>query len=436
MGNASLLKRQWRSRVLLFSVAIVTGVSCMGVANATPVAPASRAARPAVAGNLAAVSCISADDCWAAGYRNVTSSHKGAAPSSLNETLRWNGTRWRNVYIPSPDRSSSGDDNTLYDVRCRSASDCWAVGAYGVRGSNALLSDALHWTGRKWTLVSTPSPGGTANNAYSYLSDVACLTARSCWAVGGYGVGIQVNINMILHWNGKKWSEVSVPNPAGTRNGDLNGLTGVSCLTAANCWADGEYGKAAGTFIQRNEMLHWNGRKWSTAQVPNPDGTKPGTYDGLDQLACTSARNCWAVGSYGVYGSYQLNQALHWNGRRWSTVKVPEPDGTGTGAANLLLAVGCAAAYNCWAVGDYGAASSPTGTLNQVLHWTGARWVVASVPDPGGSRTADFNSLNGVSCASGKACWSVGVFAASGASDNQEILRWNNKTWLDNFTIK
>ena len=52
---------------------------------------------------------------------------------------------------------------------------------------------------------------------------------------------------------------------------------------------------------------------------------------------------CFAVGYYGTTGSslVQRNQVLHWNGRTWSRQHTPDPGGTATTHENELLAVGC-----------------------------------------------------------------------------------------------
>jgi hypothetical protein len=44
-----------------------------------------------------------------------------------------------------------------------------------------------------------------------------------------------------------------------------------------------------------------------------------GASNQLGGAACTSSRNCWAVGSYGsIDVGSERNQALHWNGKKWS----------------------------------------------------------------------------------------------------------------------
>ena len=59
-------------------------------------------------------------------------------------------------------------------------------------------------------------------------------------------------------------------------------------------------------------------------------------------------QQCLAEISHGA-----LNEALHWNGRKWSSVKVPQPGGAARDAVNALLGVRCGRSGTCWAVGFY-----------------------------------------------------------------------------------
>ena len=44
----------------------------------------------------------------------------------------------------------------------------------------------------------------------------------------------------------------------------------------------------------------------------------PGLINGLTGVTCAAARDCWAVGTYGAMGSEPVrNQALHWTGTKW-----------------------------------------------------------------------------------------------------------------------
>jgi hypothetical protein len=146
-------------------------------------------------------------------------------------------------------------------------------------------------------------------------------------------------------------------------------LSGLGCTTATNCWAVGTFG-LTGTLLQ-DEALHWNGSKWLLGAAPNPGGTSPGANNALTAVNCLSVTNCWAVGYYSSPGPV-LNQALHWNGTTWSQTTTPNPAGTGSNAGNALLSIRCSSASDCWAVGEQQRGGGPT--RNEALRWNGTKW--------------------------------------------------------------
>src|SRR5262249_9669638 len=156
-----------------------------------------------------------------------------------------------------------------------------------------------------------------------------------------------VTLNQLLRWNGRKWSLVaSAPQPAGTSDGDFQGLSTVRCTSASNCLAVGTFGTQTSTFVMQHEALRWDGTNWSARTVPGPGGTGNFDFSVLAGLACTSATFCWAAGSYGTFMT-ELNQILFWDGTTWTLDNnIPNPDGTGQGAANELLGATCNSASN------------------------------------------------------------------------------------------
>lgn len=396
---------------------------------ASPVAVPPTVAPSASLSFLEGVFCTSRTSCWAVGAQ-AGASGKGLA----NQVMRWNGKTWRKVSVPDPGGTGANSVSDLFAVRCAAAANCWAVGQRS--GGGALLNEALHWNGTKWTAVPTPNPGGKGGGKISELEDSTCVTRTDCWAVGDFGSGTQgpteKRINEVLHWNGKKWTRLAVVNPGGTRIGHVNTLYAVRCSSASDCTAVGDYGTTSAGGVLRNQALHWNGKKWSQSNSANPGGTKPGRVNEVFALGCGAADNCWGAGTYGSTKSpvKNLNEMLHWNGKSWTKVTVPNPDGTGTGAGNELYAATCLSSANCWAVGNRGSTTVGDGVgRNAALHWNGRTWRRVATPNPGGTATGDINGLTGVRCLSSANCWAVGTLESPTTGIRDEILHWNGKKW-------
>jgi len=370
---------------------------------------------------LAGLSCPSPGNCWAVG------GYASRSGAELNQALHWNGARWSKVSVPSPGGTALHDLSDLVGVSCAVPRSCWAVGIYR-NGSGALVDQALHWNGSRWSRVSVPSPGGTASRRVSLLIGVRCTSSANCWAVGGYTKVNGAFVNQALHWNGRTWSLVATPEPGGTGAGAFSAVGGVTCTTSANCWAVGFYVNGNGASL--NQVLHWNGRTWSRVPTPNPGGTRAGANSMLSDVACTASANCWAVGVYANGNGASLNQALHWNGARWSRVPTPDPIGAGAGASNTLNGVTCASPANCWAVGSYGVIRNGTGVqVNQALHWNGRRWSLVATPDPAGTARGDASELFSVRCIRAASCWAVGDSQRKGGPVLSQALHWNGTRW-------
>ena len=122
------------------------------------------------------------------------------------------------------------------------------------------------------------------------------------------------------------------------------------------------------------------------------------------------------------------NEALRWNGVRWSLSHTPDPDGTASGDAQDLTGASCLSRTNCWAVGQSGMQVQPTGVVTEALHWNGTKWAKVTTPDPAGAATNHVDQLFGVRCVTARDCWAVGN-QDSGGPSHDLIVHWNGHTW-------
>ena len=141
----------------------------------------------------------------------------------------------------------------------------------------------------EWSVVPTPRASDV-----SYA--VSCTTSSTCAAVGSL-TGIQGSARTLAEQFGegeREWLAVRTPNPNGTRS---SALLGIFCTAANTCIAVGTYTTSAGSMTLAER---WNGTSWSIVPTPNPTGA---TGAQLNQVSCTAANACTAVGSYTHEGS-------------------------------------------------------------------------------------------------------------------------------------
>jgi hypothetical protein len=268
------------------------------------------------------VTCVSADDCWAAGYSWEPS---GNTQPLIEQDL---GTGWTVVSGPNP--SVSGDSE-LRGLACVSARDCWAVGQSAQGG---LIE---HYQGSGWSIASSPTaPSGVSGELYA----VTCVSTGDFWAVGGSATG-----TLIEHYgDGGGWTAVSSPNATDGAKGELQAVT---------CAGAGDQ-----TLIE-----HYQGSGWSVVASPNPaDGSGPQ----LNSVSCDGAGDCWAVGRFvDAPGSTRTESPLieRDQGSGWSIA--PSPN-LSSNSDTQLQAVTCVSAGACWAVGF---PSGPNGQV--VMHENG-----------------------------------------------------------------
>ena len=360
--------------------------------------PASPDAPPSIPrAQLLAVSALSATDAWAVGDLDT------GGPAGLHTlAVHWNGTSWARVPAPSPGNGISG--STLSGVSAVSASDAWAVGGYET-SAKVFKTLAVHWDGSRWSQVPSPSPGGAQGSG---LSAVSAVSATGAWAVGGATIK-RVAKDLVLRWDGSRWSQVPSPSPGGARG---SGLSAVSAVSAADAWAVGCYGFNVNTGASTTLALHWDGTRWAQVATPSPGAAHSACLEGV---AALSASDAWAVGFFtpNPTSGAQKPLVLHWDGARWAQVPSPSPGDT---LVTELTSVDAISATDAWAVGDvFNGTSQTQRTL--VFHWNGTRWARVASPSPG------FSALYGVSAVSASDAWAVG------AGRGSLILHWNGTRW-------
>ncbi|HVM76318.1 MAG TPA: hypothetical protein VMT75_11785 [Candidatus Saccharimonadales bacterium] len=253
-------------------------------------------------------------------------------------SLNFNGTAWKAIPLALP-----AGEATMNGISAQSPSDVWAVGSTVV--NNHLISVTEHFDGKKWSIV--PSPQFASG---SQLFKVFAVASDSVYAVGALSTDTQLQGKpLIEHFDGTKWSVVSLPLAIKNTRAELVNIAGLS---ATDIWMIGNV--VTGSPL----VLHFDGQNFT--RVPFP-----GSKVFLSGITLIASNDAWITGSNGG------TLAAHWDGNAWKRVASPSgPAGSSSG----LAAVAAVSSADVWAAG--GINQPGVGFLNLVEHWDGTQWTI------------------------------------------------------------
>ncbi|MBW8738754.1 MAG: hypothetical protein JF621_17035 [Streptomyces turgidiscabies] len=295
------------------------------------------------------IASVGPDAAWAVGAQSLAGVNKGVI-------LRWNGTTWQQESAPGVPETG-----VWHAVDGVSAHDVWAYGWDEVGETLA------HFDGKRWTQAPLPAEKGygfaklaavpgrvwlvsdTAINTYAhggwqstpiphgvFISAIEARNSHDAWAVGQFAYAGQPSRSVLLHWDGRSWTETA---PAG---GDLL-ATAVYQESARSVWVT-----ALAPYVedepQKTKVLHWNGRTWRDVTGP---------VDGLRASSVTGdgKGTVWVSGDpYGYEGT-----ALYWRlrDRVWTSVEGDAVPGGQTQAYDIEALAPTGRAGKFWSVGSY-----------------------------------------------------------------------------------
>jgi hypothetical protein len=160
---------------------------------------------------------------------------------------------------------------------------------------------------------------------------------------------------------------IEVPGSGALNKGGTASVSSVSCRSAGNCTAGGSYRDGSG-HVQALVVSERKGSWGKAIEVPGSGTLNAGGDAELSSVSCASAGNCAAGGDY-TDGSHRL-QALvvsERNGTWGTAIEVPGSASLNKGGNASVNSVSCALAGNCAAGGSYrdGSAHSQTFVVSQ-----------------------------------------------------------------------
>jgi hypothetical protein len=308
----------------------------------------------------------------------------------------------------------------LSAVACPSLSSCVAAGYYTDSAGNGqgLLESG---SGTAWTPTEAPLPADAATAPTVYLNSVACSSASACVTGGDYTDSQGGNRGLLLTGSGTSWTATEAPLPPDAGSFQLVEINAVTC-PSETCTAVGSYSSAVG---QPGLLLTGSGTSWTATEAPVPanSATAPNVY--LYAVSCSSTTSCTAVGTYQDSSGIQQGLILTKSGTSWTATEAPLPKGATT---NLLFlsTVACPTATSCTAGGWYRDASTQE-NQGLLLTGSGTSWTaaLAPLPDPGANPNA---SMTAAACPS-VSCTEVGQYQDVSGVHYQGLIETGSGTF-------
>ena len=173
--------------------------------------------------NFYQIAFAETNDGWAAG---CTSSEGG----EYLLVYHWDGSVWS--------ETSVSDDRNLWvcahDISVLASNDVWITGTGWESGKEYGIT--VHWDGNAWEIVSELA-------SYN-IQSLSALSSDDIWAVTRFGI--------VLHWNGTEWSEITQLESAGS-------------VSVPIIYAQG----SDNVFVASNRVWHWDGKSWTDISVPS-----------------------------------------------------------------------------------------------------------------------------------------------------------------------
>ena len=271
--------------------------------------------------------------------------------------------------------------------------------------------------GRWGTAIQEPAPGALKVGRNAWFDSVSCGSAGSCAAAGYYYDNHGLAQGFVVSQRHGVWGRaIEVPGPGGLNKGGNADVLSVSCAPAGNCAAGGFYAVTGGN-LQGFVAVERHG-VWGTATgVPGLATLNNGGYAFVGSVSCPSAGNCAAGGQYTDHKDWQGFVAAERDGVWGTATGVPGLAALNKGGAAEVTSVSCASAGNCAAVGYYGGRNSlPVFVVSEKNGVWGRAIQVPGLGalNKGGGYGAEANS---VSCAPAGTCTAGGSYTdASGHS--------------------
>jgi hypothetical protein len=292
---------------------------------------------------VVSVSCTVRRNCAAGGvYGDGDGHQRGFVVSEKNG--RWDQA----IQEPGPgtlNQQAAG----VVSVSCASPGNCAAGGQDGDEQGFVVSEQRGVWG----QAIEVPGLAALDQGRSAEVVSVSCASAGSCAAGGFYSEHYSQGF-VVSEQHGVWGKAIEVPGLAALNKGGYAQVNSVSCASAGNCAAGGSYTVNADNVRQGFVVSEQHGVWGHASMVPGLATLNKGGDAEVVSVSCASAGNCAAGGDYA--DQHRHPQGFVVSGKNGVWRRAIEVPGLGTlnkvGDASVF-SVSCAAPGRCAATGHY-----------------------------------------------------------------------------------
>jgi hypothetical protein len=317
-----------------------------------------------------------------------------------------------------------GYENIFTSVAASSRSDAWAAGILAKASGKSWQTSIRHWTGKAWRPVTLPAKIAKAwNREGPVLPEVGAASASNVWIFGSFTGGY-------LRLHGGKWTIGRLPGGSASA-GALIDVDAVKVFSSTNVWAFGQREVFSSTQeVTGAYAAHYNGSKWSRVSVPGT-GAITGvaaassstiwaveSAESSEGLAVPAGVKSAVTRLPAVAAAATPPVVLQWTA---STGWQEAADQPSLATSGQLTSVVAEPNGDVWLGGS--ADNSAKGTSPLTAEWNGTSWSVSDLP--GKASSADMQ-LSAMAPDGTGGIWALAVNSNTGS---ERIWQLHGTTW-------
>src|SRR5712691_12283147 len=349
-----------------------------------------------------------------------------AAPEATHAAGSWG----KAIGVPGLAALNKGEYAEVRAVSCVSPGYCAAGGDYADRHGHSQGFVAVERNGRWGKAIGVPGLGALNAGGFAEVVSVSCSSPGSCAAGGDYSNGprgVDVREFVVSERNGRWGQATQIRGPGGLNGGADAEPMSLSCGSAGDCAAGGEYVDGSGNY-QGFAAVERDGVWGKAVEVPGLGALNAGGSAEIDAVSCAPAGSCAAGGFYTNRRLQQGFVVTERNGRWGKATGMRGLGALNTGGSAAVYSVSCASPGSCAAGGRYTASHRrQQGFL--VVERNGRWGKAAGVPGLGSLTKGAVAEVDGVSCASAGNCAAGGSYQDAPYEDQGFVVSERNGRW-------